>query len=736
MSKGKKCRLAMAAAILPVLGMSVQPVQGAIVFWDINGATAGASGGATASGTFETVTANWSTDSTGSSATQTFVSGDSVVFSAGTNATGTSTITASGTPTPLGILIEDGTISLAGRVDVNTGTVELKAGTQLTQASSGGATGTGITLTAGGKYLISGNATLKQTNGATGGSFISSVGTIQLANSSNLTVDYSVANSLSIIQTASVISGSGNLIKIGAGVIALAAPSTYNGTTTVTGGELRMRTTANNLPIATALTVTSPGIFNLNGVSTQIGSLTGSGDVGTGSGTLTISGSASTTFTGALKNIANAGAAAVSTGNGRLTKSGSGTITFAGLNDINGSVTLTAGGIIVNAGASLCGPVADVTVNAGTLTLNNAAQTIENLAGTGGSIVLNGTSLISIPTSTADTTSSSTISGTGSLTLNKAGAKLTLAKANTYAGNTTVTAGTLKYGIANALPGGAAKGNVVVNGTLDMNGFGGTINGLSGTGIVDDVPATPATLTLGGNDQTSSFGGTIQSTGAALSLAKTGTGTQTLTGSNTYTGSTAVNAGTLTASAVAAGQALGGTSSVSVNGAGSMLSLGASDEINNNAPFTLNSGTLNTAGFSEGSFDGFGAGVAGVGALTLAADSTIDLDGGSSVLAFADSSGATWTGTTLNIYNWSGTPDVGGGADRVFFGSDANGLDAGKVATLKFYSDAGVTLIGDAAPTILSTGEVVPTFAEVPEPTGIAVVAIGAIGTLARRRRR
>ena len=68
----------------------------------------------------------------------------------GSGFTGTSTITASGTPVVAGVIIEEGTISLAGRVDVNTGFIELKAGTQLNQASSGGATGTGFTLTAGG----------------------------------------------------------------------------------------------------------------------------------------------------------------------------------------------------------------------------------------------------------------------------------------------------------------------------------------------------------------------------------------------------------------------------------------------------------------------------------------------------------------------------------------------------------------------------------------------------------
>ena len=133
-------------------------------------------------------------------------------------------------------------------------------------------------------------------------------------------------------------------------------------------------------------------------------------------GTLTIDGSTSTTFDGAMLNLANAGAGGVATGNGRLVKNGASTITFNGVNNINGSVTLNAGGITVNASGSLSGNIADLAVNGGTLTLNQAAEQVENLTGTGGAIILNNAALSLIVDPVGTSANASTISGAGGIT--------------------------------------------------------------------------------------------------------------------------------------------------------------------------------------------------------------------------------------------------------------------------------------------------------------------------------
>ncbi len=100
-------------------------------------------------------------------------------------------------------------------------------------------------------------------------------------------------------------------------------------------------------------------------------------------------------------------------------------------------------------------------------------------------------------------------------------------------------------GAANVIPGGSSAGNVIDNGTLKLNGFSQSINGLSGAGTVDGVSGTP-TLTVGSRDATSSFTGIIKNTAGTLALTKVGTGTETLSGANTYSGLTTVTAGRLT----------------------------------------------------------------------------------------------------------------------------------------------------------------------------------------------
>ena len=74
-------------------------------------------------------------------------------------------------------------------------------------------------------------------------------------------------------------------------------------------------------------------------------------------------------------------------------------------------------------------------------------------------------------------------------------------------------------------------------GTLNLAGFNETINGLNGAGTVDGGSGTP-TFTVGDNNATSNFTGTIKNTAGSLALVKIGTGTLTLGGTNTYSGNT------------------------------------------------------------------------------------------------------------------------------------------------------------------------------------------------------
>src|SRR5207302_206778 len=133
---------------------------------------------------------------------------------------------------------------------------------------------------------------------------------------------------------------------------------------------------------------------------------------------------------------------------------------------------------------------------------------------------------------------------------------------NTYTGATTVSAGTLADGVANALPTATA---LAVTGVLDLNGYAQTVASRSEERRVGDSGAAAAfTVNNAGAD---TFAGALT---GALALTKAAAGTLTLTGSsNTYTGATTVSAGTLAdgvANALPTATALAVTGVLDLNG--------------------------------------------------------------------------------------------------------------------------------------------------------------------------
>ncbi len=146
---------------------------------------------------------------------------------------------------------------------------------------------------------------------------------------------------------------------------------------------------------------------------------------------------------------------------------------------------------------------------------------------------------------------SSAISGVGGLTLIGGGGALNLSGSSTYSGNTSINGGTLQVGAVGAVPFGAGKGNVSLGspGTLDLTGHTTAINGLSGSGVVNNSSATSVTFNVGNNNATSTFAGVIQNSnlaaGGLLALDKMGSGTLTLSSTGTYQGGTTVNSGML-----------------------------------------------------------------------------------------------------------------------------------------------------------------------------------------------
>ena len=218
---------------------------------------------------------------------------------------------------------------------------------------------------------------------------------------------------------------------------------------------------------------------------------------------------------------------------------------------------------------------------------------------------------------------------------------------------------------SNVLP--AATALSITSGTsLDLYGGAQTVASLSDSGgsggsVINSYVGYASTLTLNPDSgSTTTFSGVIGGGGGgAISLVKTGAGTQVLAGTNTYTGATTVNAGKLLINGgisgggtvtVANGATLGGTGSISgpviVNG---ILSPGASIESLSTGALTLNGGST----FAYELNSSAAAAVAGdfqkvFGNLTLSGTVTLgltDLAATPTVIA---------GGTTLSLINYTG----------------------------------------------------------------------------------
>lgn len=144
--------------------------------------------------------------------------------------------------------------------------------------------------------------------------------------------------------------GTGGLTKIGLGTLSLSGTGTYTGETHVNAGVLQAGATG-AFSSASAFTVASGAILDLNGFDQAIGSLAGGGAVTLGAATLTTGGdNGSTVFAGTIS------------GSGGLTKSGSGTLRLTGTSTYSGATIINGGTLDVE---GTLGGTSAVTVNAG-----------------------------------------------------------------------------------------------------------------------------------------------------------------------------------------------------------------------------------------------------------------------------------------------------------------------------------------------------------------------------------
>lgn len=296
------------------------------------------------------------------------------------------------------------------------------------------------------------------------------------------------------------VSGAGGVTKTGAGSLGLLASNSFTGDVDLQGGTTTFA--SGGLGAGTTVSLDDSTLVWDAGNTDDISSKT----VAFGTNPVTLDVGAN--------NVSLANPIGDS-GSSDLTKAGSGTLTVAADSAYSGNTAITAGTLQVGTGAA-AGSVNGDIANDGALVINRSDNvTIGNI-----------------------------ISGTGSLEQAGSG-DLALSAANTFSGQTDISAGTLtlmdSLALQNSTLNYVSGGGTLSFDTLTAATFGALQGDLDLT--LENITPAGVALTVGGNGATTTYSGVLSGTGA--SLLKNGAGVFTLSGANTYDGSTFVNEGTL-----------------------------------------------------------------------------------------------------------------------------------------------------------------------------------------------
>jgi autotransporter-associated beta strand protein len=553
------------------------------------------------------------------------------------------------------------------------------------------------------------------------------------------------------------ISGTGGIMLMGPGTVALTGNNTFSGGTAIGGGIIQVASDAafgaagTTLKIGGGATVQALASFTSN---RPVGLIGMGGTFDTNGNMLTLGGPI--------------------TGGGALTKIGAGTLILTGTNSYSGGTTVEAGTVQGNS-ASLQGAITNnasvvfdqgmdgtyagamsgtgsltktgasnltltgvnsyvggTTVSGGTLTGNTAALQ--------GNIVNNATVVFNQATNGVY---AGAMSGNGALVKTGTG-NLTLTGANSYTGGTTVSDGTLT-GNTTSLQGNIVNNATVVfdqgvsNGvtlgydTRLLSGSGGILgpnaNGDTGGGTLVNTGA--GTLTIGGANTyagaalTDIYGGAMSS-GSTQAIA--GAGTLTLSGTNTYSSDTTVSSGTLTLtgsnvfatgtngllgllSSIYAG-AMSGSGALVKTGNGNLTLTGAnsytggttvSGGILIGTTSSLQGGIVNnaTVAFDQGANGTYDGAMSGSGALLKSGAGNVTLKGANSYTGGTTVFQGTLTGTTSSLQG-----NIVNNA-AVVFDQASNGVYAGVLSGSGTLTKAGAGLLNLAGNSVVGGGTTV-----------------------------
>lgn len=257
----------------------------------------------------------------------------------------------------------------------------------------------------------------------------------------------------------------------------------------------------------------------------------------------------------------------------------------------NFNVTLRPSVVLTATNSLLVAPSSDGT---GTRTLSDNAGSYAFIWA--GPVVLSNTLTVFQQSTGGGITLSGQIDGPNALIIfGNTTKNVTLSHSNGFLGGITHKGGTSSGGLilsdrnaaGQIVPGNPASGSVLFSsttttGALLTAGTSVDIGSLANTGSGSHKFVLGAnTLTVGGNDASTLFGGVIS--GAGGKLTKVGSGALTLSGSNTYSGATFISNGALVVNgsivsgsvAVVSGAALGGSGTIAPVGAAGVAVLGS-----------------------------------------------------------------------------------------------------------------------------------------------------------------
>ena len=465
---------------------------------------------------------------------------------------GSATINNSGTVTFLGdtnagnaSIVNNGTLVFDGRSTASNATITNNSGeVRFIVNSTGG--NAAITSASGATVDFSGSTGLAGDGRLTAGS-IAGAGSFELG-ANELTVG---GNDLST-DVSGIISGTGSLVKVGAGTLTLSGSATLGGTT-IDGGALAVNGGTLNASdtIVMGSTAGSSGTLNIGagGVARTLNLIVGQSGVGT----LTVQdGGTLTDFFGSVGQLPGSHGTATVSGAGS-TWTNTGTIQVGGLG--TGTLTIENGGTVNSGGGGSIGLSAGST---GAVTVTGPGS-IWNNNSPGGGNPGGGLNIGSF--------------GTGTLTIANGGRVIDITPFVTNIGNgagshgtVTVTgAGSLWSDIAGFRIGNSGTGTLTVVGggivsapivTIAANaGSTGTLNIGAGAPAAAPGTLTAPSIVFGAGTGTINFNHTSADYVFAPAISGNGTvnvlaGTTILTGANSYSGATNVDAGTLRAGAL------------------------------------------------------------------------------------------------------------------------------------------------------------------------------------------